>query len=148
MKVGTMNKLVYYIMFASSSFLLCWYFPLRWLILNKSNQEAVEWLSDPMGSMVAIISFFYMLYTLYKLWDNKSIQNELTVSFITPMLCFINFAFMLEMINIYNKQNSFENFLYLSLDVFIFYYYTLMVKLCYMTKNNTNMCKCHEVKPA
>lgn len=133
-----MNKIIG----ISSSILLSWYAIFRWIILDKSNQAAIDWLSDPMGNLTAILSIVYMLYTLYKLYDNKVPQNAITTSFVTPMLCFINFAFLLQMIAIFVKGPNLQNMFYLLLDIFILFYYTVMVKLCYMTNRNTNVGKC------
>lgn len=133
-----MNKLLSW----ASFILLTWYGYFRWIILDKSNQTAVDWLHDPMGNLTAILSICYMLYTLYKLWQDKIPQNVLTISFVTPMLACINFVFLLEMFIIFIKAPNFQNTLYLLLDMFILSYYIVMVKLCYMTKYNNNYDKC------
>jgi len=143
-------KLIKYLTFG----MLAWYVWGRWHILDISNQTSIDWLNNSFGNFIAIVSALYTIIYALKIIgiDNKKITNKLHINYVmsqfifiltTTLLALINGFFLFEMVIIFVSGPTFVNFLYLLLDISIFFYYVIILNLCAITYNNKiSCCEC------
>jgi hypothetical protein len=120
----------------ASGFLLAWYGFARWVLLAITNQNAADWLANPVANFVALVSTAYMGYVIYQ--KTPTMYHAFVAT--TRFLFVVNFYFLYTMIVVFIQDRSTINFGYLMLDIFIVFYYSIMLKLCYMTNCNKNVC--------
>lgn len=106
--------------------LALWYGIIRWIILAKSNATSWDWLQNPLGNTVVVISIAYLTYAL----TAYNPEYKLFFMIITIGLCVINGYFVYLMERIFVNQENNANFWYLMLDCYIFLYYLGMSYLC------------------
>lgn len=118
-----------------SGFLLTWYGIARWLMLGAGNDTSTTWLTNSFGNIVALFSIAYLVYSLIIITPQK--QSLFILSSIIMFL--INLDFLIIMTKEFIEIPSQINFGYLMLDIAILCYYSLVLKLCFMTKFNKNV---------
>jgi hypothetical protein len=118
-----------------SGFLLAWYGIARWLMLGAGNETSIAWLTNSFGSIVALFSIVYLIYSLITITPQK--QSLFILSSIIMFL--INLDFLVIMTKEFIEIPSQINFGYFMLDIAILCYYSLILKLCFITKFNKNV---------
>ncbi len=106
--------------------LALWYGIIRWILLARSNATSWDWLQNPLGNAVVIISIAYLTYAL----TAYNPEHRILFMLVTVSLCLINGYFVYLMERIFIKSETVPNFWYLLLDCYIFLYYVAMSYLC------------------
>jgi len=124
-----------------SAFLLMWYGIARWIILGITNEASIDWLTNSFGNFIAVCSIVYLLFSIFK----PNPQKVKWFVDVTKALTGINAYFLVTMIAIYLKSKSMADFGYLMLDISILSYFIIVLKICYMTNDNSNQEKSIEI---
>lgn len=117
----------------SSLILFSWYGIFRWIILNNGNPESHDWLSNPMGNFIAMITILYLINFIFSTKINKLFIVSTIALFILNIWCLI------KMTIIFINDCSPINFGYEVMDISILFYYVVMMRYCYLTYHNNSV---------
>lgn len=117
-----------------------WYYIFRWVLLGSTGDSADDWLNNVSSLVIALYSIGFLGYTMYlTYYPNAKHPNVLGIKiFLLSTMCLWiwNLYCLGEMIDLFIHEFTPINFGYLMLDVSILSYYTILVRLCYVTYTN------------
>lgn len=106
--------------------LIAWYC-IRWFVLANTNHTSIQWLLNPVGNIVAILTLFYLVYLLKAQSPQK---NKFWID-ATKFLFIFNAYALNEMFNIFVINSNLINLCYLILDCYIVSFFGVLCVAIY-----------------